>query len=184
MGRQQAHHLGHHPGRLQRPGGHGRAMGLPLANVRVIGHYMGGGFGASSKSGKYTVYAALMAKTTGRPVKIFLTREDCFLVTGNRPGNKMTVRIGAKNDGTLTAIDYKSLGSSGAYTWWPGTGGHDWPHISTPAPICAPKTPRSTSTPARRGRCARRAIPSARGPSSRPWMSSRKSSTSTRSNFG
>jgi xanthine dehydrogenase YagR molybdenum-binding subunit len=100
-----------------------RAMGLPLANVRVIGHYMGGGFGSKLEVSKYTVYAALMAKMTGRPVKIFLPREDCFLVTGNRPGNKMTVKIGAKNDGTLTAIDYKSLGSSGAYPGGAGTGG-------------------------------------------------------------
>jgi len=99
-----------------------RAMGLPLANVRVIGHYMGGGFGAKLETGKYTVYAALMAKTTGRPVKIFLPREDCFLVTGNRPGNTIKIKIGAKNDGTLTAIDYKSLGSTGAYTYNAGTG--------------------------------------------------------------
>ncbi len=94
-----------------------RAMRLPLANVRVIGHYMGGGFGSKLEVGKYTVYAALLAKTTGRPVKIFLPREDCFLVTGNRPGNTMTVKIGAKKDGTLTAIDYRSLGSSGAYAY-------------------------------------------------------------------
>jgi xanthine dehydrogenase YagR molybdenum-binding subunit len=45
-----------------------------------------------------------------------------MLVTGNRPGNTMTVKIGAKNDGTLTAIDYKSLGSTGAYTYHAGTG--------------------------------------------------------------
>ena len=45
-----------------------RALGLPLANVRVIGHYMGGGFGAKLETGKYTVFAALMARTTGRPV--------------------------------------------------------------------------------------------------------------------
>jgi xanthine dehydrogenase YagR molybdenum-binding subunit len=101
--------------------GMARAMGLPLANVRVIGHYMGGGFGAKLEVGKYTVYAALMAKMTGRPVKIFLPREDCMLVTGNRPGNTMKVKIGAKNDGTLTAIDYKSLGSTGAYTYHAAT---------------------------------------------------------------
>jgi xanthine dehydrogenase YagR molybdenum-binding subunit len=101
--------------------GMAQAMGLPLANVRVIGHYMGGGFGSKLEVGKYTVYAALLAKTTGRPVKIFLPREDCFLVTGNRPGNTMTIEIGAKNDGTLTAINYRSLGSSGAYTYGAGT---------------------------------------------------------------
>ena len=92
-----------------------QALGLPMANVRVIGHYMGGGFGAKLELGKYTVIAALMSRTTGRPVKIFLPREDCFRITGNRPGNTITLKIGAKKDGTLTAIDYKSLGSGGAY---------------------------------------------------------------------
>ena len=60
-----------------------RALGLPLAHVRVIGHYLGGGFGSKLETGKYTVMAALMARTTGRPVKLFLPREDCFLATGN-----------------------------------------------------------------------------------------------------
>ena len=98
-----------------------RALGLPLANVRVIGHYMGGGFGAKLETGKYTVFAALMARMTGRPVKIFLPREDCFRVTGNRPGNTITIKIGVKNDGSLTAMDYKSLGSNGAYRYNAGT---------------------------------------------------------------
>jgi len=98
-----------------------RAMQLPLANVRVIGHYMGGGFGAKLETGKYTVFAAIMARMTGRPVKIFLPREDCFRVTGNRPGNAITIKIGVKNDGTLSAMDYKSLGSNGAYRYNAGT---------------------------------------------------------------
>ena len=161
--------------------GMARAMGLPLANVRVIGHYMGGGFGSKLEVGKYTVYAALMAKTTGRPVKIFLPREDCFLATGNRPGNKMTVKIGAKKDGTLTAIDYKSLGSPGAYSAGAGSSS-----LAAYLYTCAERPDRghrrSTPTRARRGRCARRAFRRARGPSNRPWMSSRKSSMSTRSN--
>ncbi len=97
------------------------ALGLPMANVRVIGHYMGGGFGSKLEAGKYTVFAALMARMTGRPVKIFLPREDCFLATGNRPANTIAVRIGAKRDGTLTALDYKSLGSAGAYPSGAGT---------------------------------------------------------------
>jgi len=97
------------------------ALGLPMANVRVIGHYMGGGFGSKLELGKYTVIAALMSRTTGRPVKIFLPREDCMRITGNRPGNTITVKIGAKNDGTLTAIEYTSLGSGGAYPSGAGT---------------------------------------------------------------
>lgn len=94
-----------------------RVFKLPVSNVRVIGHYMGGGFGAKLETGKYTVMAAIMARMTARPVKIFLPREACFTSTGNRPANTMTVKIGARADGTLTAIDYHSLGSSGAYPY-------------------------------------------------------------------
>ncbi len=94
-----------------------RALGLPIANVRVIGHYMGGGFGAKLETGKYTVVAALLARMTAQPVKIFLPREDCFRVTGNRPANTITVKIGAKRNGELTAIDYTSLGSNGAHPY-------------------------------------------------------------------
>jgi len=45
----------------------GEVLGLPLANVRVIGHYMGGGFGSKLQAGKYTIIAALLAKRTARP---------------------------------------------------------------------------------------------------------------------
>ncbi len=98
-----------------------RVLKMPMANVRVIGHYMGGGFGAKLETGKYTVIAALLARMTARPVKLFLPRGDCFRVTGNRPANTITVKVGAKRDGTLTAIDYTSLGSNGAYPYNAGT---------------------------------------------------------------
>ena len=90
-------------------------LALPLANVRVIGPYMGGGFGSKLEAGKYTVIAALLAKAAGRPVKLFLSREETFLVGGNRPPAVIRIKAGAKKDGTLTAIDYRSLGTSGAY---------------------------------------------------------------------
>ncbi len=61
-------------------------LGLPLANVRVIGHYMGGGFGSKLQPAKYTLIAALLARRTARPVKLFLAREEAMLVAGNRPG--------------------------------------------------------------------------------------------------
>jgi xanthine dehydrogenase YagR molybdenum-binding subunit len=88
---------------------------LPLSKVRVIGHYMGGGFGAKLQPGKYTVCAALLARKTGRPVKIFLSREETLLAAGNRPPATMTIKAGVKKDGTLTAFRFKGLGSSGAY---------------------------------------------------------------------
>jgi len=99
-----------------------RVFDLPMSNVRVIGHYMGGGFGSKLETGKYTVLASMLARMTARPVKIFLPREDCMTTTGNRPGNTMKIKLGAKSDGTLTAVEYTSLGSTGAYPYNAGTG--------------------------------------------------------------
>ena len=102
-----------------------RALRLPLARVRVIGPYMGGGFGAKLDTGKYGVIAALLAQKTGRPVRLFMTREETMLAIGNRPGVRMRVKVGARKDGTLTALDFSCIGSGGAYSAG-GTGGVDW----------------------------------------------------------
>lgn len=90
-------------------------LGLPLSRVRVIGHYVGGGFGSKLALGKYTIIAALLAKKTARPVKLFLTREETMLSVGNRPPAVMTLKAGAKKDGTLTALQFTARGSGGAY---------------------------------------------------------------------
>ncbi len=90
-------------------------LGLPLANVRVIGHYMGGGFGSKLQTSKHTVIAVLMARKTARPVKLFLTREEEMLVTGNRPGTVMRLKAGVTKDGRLTALDFESLSSAGGH---------------------------------------------------------------------
>ena len=91
-------------------------LGLPIAKIRVIGHYMGGGFGSKLQAGKYDVIAALLAKMTGRPVKLFLTREQTYLVTGNRPPTNMKLKAGVKKDGTLSVLQFTCLGTGGAYS--------------------------------------------------------------------
>ncbi|MGO9314828.1 MAG: xanthine dehydrogenase family protein molybdopterin-binding subunit [Syntrophobacteraceae bacterium] len=90
-------------------------LGLPLAKIRVIGHYMGGGFGSKLQPGKYTAIAALLARRTGRPVKLFLSREQTCLTVGNRPPCNMRLKAGVKKDGTLTALDFSVLATGGAY---------------------------------------------------------------------
>ena len=92
-----------------------RILDLPLSKVRVIGHYMGGAFGSKLQAGKYTIIAALLAKNSGRPVKMILSREETYLVTGNRPPSNMRLKAGVKRDGTLTALDFECSGTGGAY---------------------------------------------------------------------
>ncbi|MDR9501119.1 MAG: xanthine dehydrogenase family protein molybdopterin-binding subunit [Desulfurivibrionaceae bacterium] len=92
-----------------------QALSLPLSKIRVKGHYMGGGFGSKLSPGKYTVICSLLAKKTGRPVKLLLSREETYLCVGNRPANTMRLKAGIKKDGTLTALEFECSGPSGAY---------------------------------------------------------------------
>jgi xanthine dehydrogenase YagR molybdenum-binding subunit len=100
-------------------------LGLPLSKVRVIGHYLGGGFGSKLRTSRYSIIAALLARKTARPVKIFLPREATFLAMGNRPPSNMTLKAGVKKDGTLTALAFTCLGTGGAYPAG-GTSLVDW----------------------------------------------------------
>jgi CO/xanthine dehydrogenase Mo-binding subunit len=90
-------------------------LNMPLNKVRVISRYMGGGFGSKLGLSKYTVIAALLARKTARPVKLFLSREETFLCVGNRPAHTMTLKAGVKKDGTLTALQLTGMGEVGAY---------------------------------------------------------------------
>ncbi len=92
---------------------------LPLDKVRVIKNYMGGGFGSKNSLGRYTALAALGARLTGRAVKIMLDRLEENLTAGNRPASIQILRVGAKKDGTLTAIALKSISAAGAYVLIP-----------------------------------------------------------------
>ncbi len=81
-----------------------KALGVPLSKVRVIKDYMGGGFGAKNGAGPHTYVAAVFAKRVGRAVRCLNDREAEQTDSGNRPSSVQRVTIGAKKDGTLTAI--------------------------------------------------------------------------------
>jgi len=89
---------------------------IPKSRVRVITEYMGGGFGAKFGAGNFGVVATALSKQTGAPVKIMLTRKQEQLSSGNRPDARMHLKIGAKNDGTLTAMQLVSYGTAGVGT--------------------------------------------------------------------
>jgi xanthine dehydrogenase YagR molybdenum-binding subunit len=90
-------------------------LNLPEHHVRVIKQHMGGGFGSKQIAWKHTVIAALLSKQAGRPVQLMLDREAENLAAGNRNATRQHVRIGAKRDGTLTAITADIQQQVGAY---------------------------------------------------------------------
>ena len=88
---------------------------LPKGQVRVITEYMGGGFGAKFGAGNEGVVAANLSRKANAPVKLMLDRKQEHIVC-NRPDSHQKLRIGAKKDGTLTAIELVSFGTAGVGT--------------------------------------------------------------------
>jgi xanthine dehydrogenase YagR molybdenum-binding subunit len=94
-----------------------KAFGLPQSSVGVVMHYMGGGFGAKNGAPHSTYIAAALAKQTNRPVRCILDREGEQTDAGNRMATMQRVTIGAKRDGTLTAIDVDVTSALGVGGW-------------------------------------------------------------------
>jgi xanthine dehydrogenase YagR molybdenum-binding subunit len=98
---------------------------LPASKVRIITEYMGGGFGAKFGAGSFGVLAAQLSKKAGAPVRLMLDRKEEHLCVGNRPSTTQTLKLGAKKDGSLTAISQVSYGNGGIATGggvgWIGT---------------------------------------------------------------
>lgn len=91
-------------------------LGLPEHHVRVIKEHMGGGFGSKQVPWKQTVIACLLSRQTGRPVQFMLDRESENLAAGSRGKSWQHVRLGAKRNGTLTALSVKVQIANGAYS--------------------------------------------------------------------
>src|SRR5580698_4672768 len=107
---------------------------LPKSKVRVITEYMGGGFGAKFGAGNEGVVAANLSRKANAPVKLMLDRKQEHIVC-NRPDSHQKLRIGAKRDGTLTAIELISYGTAGvgtgAGTAGPATNMYKCPNLLT-----------------------------------------------------
>ena len=86
----------------------------PISKIKVVPLEIGGGFG-----GKINVYikpvAALLAKKTGKPVKVLMNRADVFEGTGPTPASYITIKIGSTNDGKITAAQTSLAFEAGAY---------------------------------------------------------------------
>ncbi|HQM38140.1 MAG TPA: molybdopterin-dependent oxidoreductase [Candidatus Bipolaricaulis anaerobius] len=91
-----------------------RVVGLDPARIRVVKPRIGGGFGSKQEVLLEPV-AALLARRTGRPVRMTYTRQEVFVASRTRHPMKVTVRLGASKDGTLHALEMGVLSNTGAY---------------------------------------------------------------------
>ncbi|HVT67156.1 MAG TPA: molybdopterin cofactor-binding domain-containing protein, partial [Trebonia sp.] len=79
-------------------------LGLLPEQVRVISPHVGGGFGAKGTTRPHAILAAIAARAVGRPVKVALTRQQMFTLTGHRTPTIQRLRLAATADGRLTAV--------------------------------------------------------------------------------
>lgn len=91
-----------------------RALQIPISNIRVIKPRIGGGFG-----GKQTLvvemYTAIVTLKTGKPAKIVYDRKETFSCSTSRHAMRLTVRLGADQEGFIRVVDIQGLSDTGAY---------------------------------------------------------------------
>ena len=89
-------------------------LGIPLSKIRFIKPRVGGGFGGKQAfHGEF--FCALTTLRTGLPSKCVYSREEVFESTYTRHPMRINMKIGAMKDGTIRAIDCRSLSDTGAY---------------------------------------------------------------------
>jgi CO/xanthine dehydrogenase Mo-binding subunit len=93
-----------------------RAFDLPLERIRVIAEPLGGAFG-----GKFALVeplAAGAALALRRPVRLVLTRSEDFQATNPASAQVSHIKVGARKDGTFTAIEGRMIVDRGSNAGW------------------------------------------------------------------
>ena len=91
-----------------------KALDVDPARVRVVGPYLGGGFGNKDES-RMAALAAVLALRAGRPVRVEYSRQEEFVAGRTRHAARIRMKVGVKRDGTVTAIDTSVTINTGAY---------------------------------------------------------------------
>ena len=91
-------------------------MNLKMNQVNVFGSTLGGSFGGKDDVVNYMACrCAILAKMTGKPVKLTYTREDSLKDSYKRHPYYMTYKVGFNKDGKLKAMKIHIIADSGAY---------------------------------------------------------------------
>ncbi|MCZ2498086.1 molybdopterin-dependent oxidoreductase [Xylophilus sp. Kf1] len=85
-----------------------KTLGIPKADIRMVAHYVGGGFGGKGTILSDAVMASVAARRVGRPVKVAMARTMLMNNTIHRPATIQRLRIGVERSGKITAIGHES----------------------------------------------------------------------------
>jgi xanthine dehydrogenase large subunit len=93
-----------HPGEIQLEVAH--ALGIPAHRVTVECRRMGGAFGGKeTQAGLYACVAAILARRTGRAVKMRVDRDDDMIQTGKRHAFRYDFDVGFDDDGRIAGLE-------------------------------------------------------------------------------
>ncbi|MCL5265359.1 MAG: molybdopterin-dependent oxidoreductase [Chloroflexi bacterium] len=92
-----------------------KTLGVSADAIRVLSPFVGGGFGSKMEYAPHLI-CALLSKKAGRPVRIVNSRVEEFLATMPRLPMYITLKLGVKRDGKITAKKTKIIADNGAYT--------------------------------------------------------------------
>jgi CO/xanthine dehydrogenase Mo-binding subunit len=90
------------------------ALDIPVRSVRVISSVVGGAFGGKEDS-SLAILAALGAQAVKAPVRLVNSRSESFLAHPKRHPARIQYKLGAKKDGTFTALEATIHLDTGAY---------------------------------------------------------------------
>ena len=94
------------------------AFEIPGSKVRVIQPTIGGSFGKGLDTHTLDMITALLARETGRPVKVTNTRAEELRVCTTRQPSEVKARMGVTRDGKIQAVEVNFLCDIGAYVSW------------------------------------------------------------------
>src|SRR5258708_21540731 len=99
-----------------------RWLSIEPENVVLISEYCGGGYGSKGTGSVTDIIPALLAKKTGTPVQMRVSREEEHSSGGARPAMHGRMKIGLTRDGRITALDMFTVVEGGPYG--PGNDGN------------------------------------------------------------
>ncbi len=85
--------------------------------IRSIANHVGAGFGTKIMCWQVQAYAIILARATGRPVKVVFTKEEHLAAFTLRISSRIHAKVGMKNDGEVTAIQGTWYVDTGYYSF-------------------------------------------------------------------
>jgi len=93
-----------------------KTLKMEKSRIRMIKPHIGGGFGCRTECLNVELICALVARKAKGTVRLVVSREETFITHRGRPETDVHMKIGVKNDGTITAVDFKAIQRGGGYS--------------------------------------------------------------------